>query len=169
MKQSHTKRRIWIILGLVLICLAAYLLASLILGGKPQPAYNIIGPDQKGTLHSLSDQFGRRGTVLLFFDTKTEKAIELLEQIAGLSGNYDVNVVTVAVNGDYEKQKKELARLKLPEKILVLFDVEGEMAKTYNINSTPVTYFIDKNGMVQDVFLSSITDKSLKKSMDALD
>lgn len=168
MSLSKNGRRALVIGGVVLLCLIAWLIASLLIGKGPQPALDIIGPDAKGELHALSDNFGKQGTVLLFFDTKTEKATELLEQMVALEGNYDVDVMAVAVNGDYEEQKAALKKMgiELPH---LLFDVEGKMAKTYNVTTTPVTYFIDKNGLVQDAFLSSITDKTLKKSFASID
>ena len=168
MSLSKNGRRGLVIGGVVLLCLIAWLIAGLIVGREPQPAIDIVGPDAKGELHALSDAFGKRGTVLLFFDTKTDKATELLEQVAALDKEYDANVMAVAVNGDYEEQKKALQEMGIDLTCLV-FDVEGEMAKAYNVTTTPVTYFIDKSGMVQDVFLSSITDQTLKKAFSSLD
>lgn len=168
MSLSKNSRRVLIIGGVALLFLIAYLVAGLLIGKEPQPALDITGPDEKGTLHSLSDHFGKHPTVLLFFDTKTDKATELLEQVAALEKDYDAKVMAVAVNGDYEEQKSALEKMGARPSLL-LFDVEGEMAKTYNVSTTPVTYFIDKSGMVQNVFLSSITDKTLKKTLASLD
>ena len=168
MKLTKNSRRILIILGVAIIFLISYLLASLFLGSKPQPALDITGPDGEGVLHSLSDHFGKEPSVLLFFDTETEKATELLNQLIALKKDYDFALVAVATGENLNEQKAALKEMDI-DPALILFDVEGEMAETYNVNATPVTYFIDKNGIVQEAFLSSISAKTLKKTLSALD
>ena len=66
-----------------------------------------------------------------------------------------------------EEQKRQLAELGIdfPH---ILFDLDGKMAETYNVHGTPVTYFIDKNGLIQDAFIASISEKSLRKALASL-
>ncbi|MBQ7095675.1 MAG: redoxin domain-containing protein [Clostridia bacterium] len=169
MKLSKNTKRLLIILGVAIVFALSLMIASLLLKGKdPQPALNITGVAEDGSLTSLSDHFGKKATVLLFFDVETPKALELLEQIDALAPKYDAEVMAVACHGKMEEQKKKLSELEIAMSNII-YDVEGSAVKTYNVGATPVTYFIDKFGMVREVFLSSITDKTLEKALAALD
>ncbi len=169
MTRSKNTKRILIILAVAIVFALSLMIASLLLRGKePKPALNITGVAGDGSLVSLSDHFGKKSTVLLFFDIETPKALELLEQIDALAPQYEVEVMAVACHGEMKEQKKKLSELEI-NMSNILYDVEGSAVKTYNVGATPVTYFIDKSGMVREVFLSSITDKTLEKALAALD
>lgn len=169
MTWSKNTRRVLIILAVAVIFALSLMIAALILKEKePQPALDIIGVAEDGSLCALSDHFNKTPTVLLFFDIDTPKALELLEQLDALAPKYEVDVMAVACNGKMKHQKAKLSEMEIDMRNIV-YDVEGSMAKTYNVGATPVTYFIDKSGMIQEVYLSSITDKTLEKALSALD
>lgn len=174
MKQANTQKRILILLGVVATFLVAFLLVSFLMksvGKQKMPAREIAGPDAAGILHALSDERGEDGAVLIFFDTNTPQATNLLETISSLEKDYQSKVIAIAINGEYDHQKKEIAKLKLSKETLVLYDVENKMAETYNVSATPVTYFIDKNGMMlkKYSFLGSIKESTLKEAFSAID
>ena len=107
MKLSKNTKRLLIILGVAIVFALSLMIASLLLKGKdPQPALNITGVAEDGSLTSLSDHFGKKATVLLFFDVETPKALELLEQIDALAPKYDAEVMAVACHGKMEEQKE---------------------------------------------------------------
>lgn len=169
MTRSKNTKRILIIIAVAIVFALSLMIASLLLRGKePKPALNITGVAEDGSLVSLSDHFGKKSTVLLFFDIETPKALELLEQIDALAPQYEVEVMAVACHGEMKEQKKKLSELEI-DMGNILYDIEESATKTYNVGATPVTYFIDKSGMVREVFLSSITDKTLEKALAALD
>ncbi len=170
MKKSNFARRVLVVLGVAVLCLISWLIADLIIGDEPQKAIDITGvcADEK-TLYSLSDNYGQKGTVLVFFDLDTGKAVELMERLRDIAPDYpNVDVIAVSTTkGTIAEQKKRLAErnIDFPH---ILFDIDGEIAKTYQISGTPITYFIDKNGYVQDAYVSVISAKSLKKELSAL-
>lgn len=169
MKESKNARRVLILLIVALIFVGAFFIAKGLLGEKePQPAYDVSGVNYEGKITSLSDHFNHQGTVLLFFDLQTPKAVELLEQVNKIAPNYDVAVMATLHGDDMEKKKQELEKLKIDPSIII-FDTDGEMAKTYNISATPITYFIDKNGNIVDAFVASISDETLKEAFESID
>ena len=44
----------------------------------------------------------------------------------------------------------------------------SEAIEKYNIGATPVTYFIDKDGYVVDVFVGAIRDSSIEKCIEKI-
>jgi thiol-disulfide isomerase/thioredoxin len=50
----------------------------------------------------------------------------------------------------------------------VYFDTKGEAGYIYRISSIPMTYFIDKNGNITDVYQGQIPQKTLKQKIDEL-
>jgi len=42
----------------------------------------------------------------------------------------------------------------------VLLDIDGEVARMYNISAIPTTYFIDKNGIIKDVKIGTFRNKA---------
>ncbi len=170
MKKTNFARPVLVILGVAVLCLICWLAADLIIGDEPQKALDITGvcADEQ-TLYSLSDNYGQKGTILVFFDLDTGKAVELMESLREITPDYpEVDVIAVSTTqGTIAEQKQRLAELKIdfPH---ILFDIDGEMAKTYQISGTPITYFIDKNGYVQEAYVSVISAKSLRKELAAL-
>lgn len=157
--------------GVAIVFIVVYFIVSAIWKPKePQYAPDITGVTADGqSLYSLADNFGKTGTVLVFFNHDTGKAIELMQQLTAAAPNYAVDVVAVATGkGSIEEQKAIMQQNNITIFPHTLFDLDGEMAKTYNVNGTPVTYFIDKNGIVVDAFIASISEKSLNKALASI-
>lgn len=168
---THFSRPIIVFAAILLLILLLYLVLSLVWrSDDPQYAPDITGVTADGTsLFSLSDNRGETGTVLIFFDPETGKAVELMQQLSTAVEGYEVDVVAVAVGA--ESVEGELALMEeqaVPVFSHTLFDLDGAMAEAYNISAAPITYFIDKNGLVQDVFISSISEKSLQKALASI-
>lgn len=158
--------------AVAVVFILAYLIISAIWSPRePQYAPDITGVTADGkSLYSLSENRGKKGTVLLFFDHDTPKAMEVLSQIAAAAPDYEtVDVIAVATGeGTIPQQLTILKEQEIPDLPHLLFDLDGEMAKTYNIGNTPITYFIDKNGLIVDAYVASISEKSLQKALKAI-
>ena len=165
-----TTRPILVVAGVAILFLLSYFIISFFSKDhEPQAAYDVTGVMADGSsLYSLSDNYGKTGTVLVFFDIDTGKATELLTQLHAAAPDYPVDILAVATSKKtMEEQKRQLEELGVdfPH---ILFDLDGKMAETYNVHGTPVTYFIDKNGLIQDAFIASISEKSLRKALASL-
>lgn len=161
-----------IVLCVAVIFLMSYLIISSIINKEQhQYAPDITGVTADGkTLYSLSDNLGKKGTVLVFFDCETPKAIEVMQLISQVAPNYDVDVMAISKgDGTIEEQLNKIKENNITVFSHTLFDTDGEMAKAYNVTNTPITYFIDKEGRITDAYIASISEKSLKKELDAID
>lgn len=147
-----------------LVFLAAFHIITAIGGDKdPQPAPEITGVCYDETsLYSLSENFGSHGTVLVFLDPMIEKDLLYLSEMMKMDPQGE-QIIAVSISKEpFAAQKSEITRLAV-ESVRFLFDTDGEMAKTYGISASPVTYFIDKNGMILDAHLGHINTETLEK------
>lgn len=158
-----------IVLAVVLVFIISFFIISSL---TKEPAY---APDLTGvtadgkSLYSLSENLGKTGTLLIFFDHDTEKAVTAMQLISQVAPDYDVDVVAIATGkGTIEEQTAILREKNITLFPHTLFDLKGEMAKAYNVGETPILYFIDKNGMITDAYIANITEKSLRKELRAI-
>jgi peroxiredoxin len=50
----------------------------------------------------------------------------------------------------------------------VLLDTDNEVAQTYNISSIPVSYFIDKDGIITELKVGALEEDEMRKYIDQL-
>lgn len=126
--------------------------------GVGQEAPNFVWKDQSGKEVRLSDMRGK-AVLLNFFatwcgpcrsETPDLQALYLEKQDAGLQ--------LIFVDGDPKDTPKinEYAqnfRLSVP----VLGDSQGLVAKRYQVDGYPVNYFIDRDGIIRDVFPGALS------------
>lgn len=160
-----------IVLGVALIFFLSYVLISTVIKrSEPTYAPDITGVTADGkTLYSLSDHFGEKGTVLVFFDPKDEKSIQMLQLLSQVTPEFSSEVMAVSLSEDPIESQTALMQEKectvFPH---TLFDFSKEMRKAYNITGTPILYFIDKNGIITDAYIANISEKSLRKELKAI-
>ncbi len=157
-----------IVAAVAVIFLVSYFVISALWKEEEPPcAPDITGVTANGkTLYSLSDNYGAngKGTVLVFFNHDTGKAIELMQQLSDIAPQYDVDVIAVATGkGSIKEQIAIMEKNHITLFPHTLFDLDGAIAEIYNVKGTPITYFIDKNGLIQEAFVASISEKSLHK------
>lgn len=157
---------------IMVVIVAVFLLALHLVNGltrnkEPQPAPPLVGTTPEGTLYALADNYGKQGTVLVFFDPFNQDTVEHLTEIAAQNqGRVDVMGVVVSQEALTDQQAK-VGELALTG-VRVLYDPDGTIAKTYGISGVPVTYFIDKNTQIVDAHLSGISSKTLEKAITAI-
>ena len=130
---------------------------------KPQPAIDFTAVSQNGVRFTLSENYGKSGTVLIFIDPETEGSVSLANKLIANRKNADIIAVSVS-KLSADEQKKLLG-----ENILALeklcFD-SADIIETYNIGNAPITYFIDKQGLVQNGFVGDIKEETINKYID---
>lgn len=165
-------RPVWVVLATALLFIGLFfLIRALWRDPAPQAAPDITGVTADGeSLYSLSDNRGRCGTVLIFFDLSTGKARDLMLLLSETAPRYPkADVIAVSTGeGSVSEQVAAMREAGITVFPHTLFDLDGEMARIYNIHGTPITYFIDKNGLVQEAFVASISAKSLEKALSAI-
>jgi len=168
MKRAGIRARtVLIIIGIFILMFTLYLVFSVIFKEK-KPAYDFTGVAADGTHVTLSDNYTKCGSIVMFYDTETPLAVETVKQLEKAAKKHPtVDVITISVDsGTLEEQiaKSKEAGLTLFEHSL--YDVDGKLAELYNISATPCIYFIDKDGIVQDGYLGTISDESLQSEIE---
>lgn len=120
---------------------------------------------------TLSSKFGKP-IVLNFWASWCAPCREEFAHFQAAYEIYKDNVEFVMVNLiDGQRETLQKAKAFISENnytIPVYFDTEADAAYTYRITSIPVTYFIDKDGYIIDVFQGKIPDKVLMQKIDNL-
>ena len=170
MNSSRMMRPFLIVLSVALIFILTFFILTLFIKEKePQPAPNIVGVGADGeTLYALDEQFGR-GIALVFFGLDHRHSQEVMQRLIPQAEKEGILVVAVCTEkGSIEETKKKMKEMEIPEAKITLFDLDGEMAKKYNVTAAPCTYFIDKSGNIVDAYLGTISEKSIQKELAAI-
>lgn len=167
MNGSKMMRTFLVVLVVALIFyLTFFILTLFIKDQEPAPAPDIIGAQADGTLYSLSENFGKQGVALIFFELEHRHSQDAMGNIIPKAKELGVPVVAVCVSDlSVEQSQARMKELELPTPDILLFDIDGAMAKTYNVDPPPCSYFIDKNGMLCDAYPGPISEKSAEKEL----
>ena len=167
MNGSKMMRTFLVVLVVALIFyLTFFVLTLFIKDQEPAPAPDIIGAQADGTLYSLSENFGKQGVALIFFELEHRHSQDAMGNIIPKAKELGVPVVAVCVSDlSVEQSQARMKELELPTPDILLFDVEGTMAETYRVDPPPCSYFIDKNGMLRDAYPGPISEKSAEKEL----
>lgn len=171
MNTSKILRPFLIILSVALIFLLTFYILTLFIGKKdPRPALDITGVEADGkTLHSLSEHLGKEPVALVFFELEHRHSQEVMQRIVPKAEELGVEVVAVCVSDlTIEESLARMKELEMPTPAHLLFDLDGAMAKKYNVSAAPCTYFIDKNGMMVDAYLGTISEKSAAAELEEI-
>ena len=152
-------RNFGIALAVFVLVIAVYLTLTVVTK-KPQKAYDFSAGTQNGEVISLSESYRKHGTVLIFIDPEVEGSTELLSRI--IEKKEDADIIALSVSALSEQEQKEM----LSDDILALPKLcfeSSEATEKYNISAAPVTYFIDTDGYVQEVYIGAMKDSSIEK------
>ena len=162
------KRIIVIFLIVIVFCAAALFIASLPGGDRDLgKAIDVSGQSLTGGKITLSENYGTKATVLCFYDTKSDYGDSMLSAIkAQVSERYgkDLDVIVVAM--EKEKSADALSAYMKEKGVLfehTLLDADGSISALYNISSSPITYFINKEGTVRASVLGTLTPSKMQK------
>ena len=167
MNGSKVMRPFLVVLAVALIFfLTFYILTFFIHDKEPAPAPDLIGPRADGSVYSLSENFGKQGVALIFFELEHRHSQEAMENIVPKAKELGVPTVAVCVSElSIEESQARIKELKLPAPDVLLFDVDGKMAKAYNVDPAPCSYFLDKKGMLRDAYPGPISAGSAEKEL----
>lgn len=154
-------RNIAIGFGVVIVFIVCFFVVSM-LTKKPQKVIDCTFATQSGKITDIKTVARDDGAVLIFIDPEVEGSVDVLKKVIKHKG--DANIIAVSVSKLDSEKQLELLPKKVKELEYLVLDGK-EMASTYNIGNPPITYFIDTEFWVQDVFVGNISDKSIKKTI----
>ncbi len=167
MNGSKVMRPFLVVLAVALVFILTFYILTLFIHDKePAPAPDLVGAQADGSVYSLSENFGKQGVALIFFELEHRHSQEAMENIVPKAKELGVPTVAVCVSElSIEESQARIQELKLPAPDVLLFDVEGTLAETYHVDPAPCSYFIDKNGMLRDAYPGPISAASAEKEL----
>ena len=157
-------RNVAIGFGVVVVFIVCFFVVS-VLTEKPQKVIDCTFATQSGGITDIKTVARDGGAVLIFIDPEVEGSVDVLEKVIKHKG--DANIIAVSVSKLDAKEQLELLPKKVRELEYLVLDGK-EIAKTYNIGNPPITYFVDSEFWVKDVFVGNISDKSVKKTIEKI-
>jgi peroxiredoxin len=122
---------------------AAHAPEGLPLGGAA-PDFEL--PDLAGVRHKLSDFYGK-DLLLIFFNPKCGFCTKMAADLAALPTEGDGRAMPIVVTaGDANENRKLVEQFGI--RCVVLLQGEGEVAKSYRAQGTPMGYRIDPQGRI---------------------
>ena len=126
--------------------------------GKPAPDFQFQGSEGQST--SLSDLKGKP-VLINFWQIRCPPCREEMPYLQQVYEEWqEKGLVLLAINiGESPSQVAEFMQgqgLSLP----VLLDTGGKIAEQYGIRGIPVTFFIDKDGIIQDIKFGAFQSKA---------
>ncbi|HAN10687.1 MAG TPA: TlpA family protein disulfide reductase [Clostridiales bacterium] len=125
--------------------------------------------DLNGNKVSLSDYKGQKNVFLNFWATWCPPCrLEMpeIEKIYQAYKDKDLAIITVNLGEDKNTVYEFINNNNYS--FNVLLDREQSVAELYNITSIPVSYFIDKEGNIQDKRIGAMTEDQMKTYIDNL-
>jgi peroxiredoxin len=123
--------------------------------GKPAPDFTLA--DLDGRKYTLSKLKGKN-VIVVFFSPTCSHCLRELPMVQDFYLNnkdrYNLEVFAIAMGGGKEQKKK--VRKVIFEKVLsfpVVIDPKGGVFADYGIKPVPAAYFVDKNGVIQELLL----------------
>lgn len=144
---------------LMIVTLCVIVIAvTLFTKDKPQMSIDFFANTWSGEQITLHGNIGKTPTVLVFFDTEVEGSLEVLDKVIKNADGAEVIAVSVKSTDAKEQFEKLSDNAKKLEKLC--FEGADAISK-YNIQSAPVTYFIDTDGYVTGAYIGNIKEQSI--------
>jgi peroxiredoxin len=117
--------------------------------------------DLDGNKIKLSDYLGSP-LVITFWTTWNQTSadqIKIFDEILSKNKSLLFKILTI----DNQEDKSIVSNFikRGGYKLLVLLDESGAIGEFYQARNLPVTYFVDKNGVVKDIFVGVLNEKML--------
>jgi peroxiredoxin len=133
--------------------------------GSLAPDFSL--PDIKGTLLKLRQEKGRQ-VVLNFWSIDCAPCVEEIPLLQQMTDRAPDGLIVIAINmGDTETRIESFIK---SNKITytVLQDSDGKVSNLYHIAAYPVTYFIDRDGIIQDQHTGQLTSGILPTYLEKI-
>ena len=176
----------WVVIGLAfgLCCGAAVLLGSILLKNvtdmvgagqddsslstpEYRPASDFELPDLYGQTWRLSDW---RGQVVLlnFWASWCGPCVQEMPLFEEYGQLYTPDLVIVGVNMEERPAQVQSFIDEMGISYLILLDEEGVIGRQFRVNAIPDTYFIDRQGMIRQHHIGSLTSDQLQAYLSQL-
>lgn len=132
-------------------------------------APNFILRDIDGKLVKLSDFRGKKIVVINFWASWCPFCLEEMPDFEEVAQKYKDDVVILGINrGEKREIALDYAKNQLPVEITfpILLDSNEDVSNVYILRGMPVTYFIDKNGVITNRYFGKITKEIMEQEIE---
>lgn len=141
---------------------------------KPLPFFEL--KDLEGNLNRSSDLIGTPAVVIFWttWNQTSADQIKILDDYKGHPCNKDDPCMDddlfqiVAVNSQEDKSVVVNFMRRGGYQVTALLDDSGAVGELYGARNLPATYFIDKDGMIRDVYIGILSEKALLEKAEAI-
>ena len=131
-------------------------------------APNFILQDLDGNLVKLSDLKGK-AVVINFWASWCQFCLDEMPDFQKVAQKYDGKAIILGVNrGEKPETALDYARNKLPVSVMypILLDSNEDVSNVYVLRGMPVTYFINKDGIITNRFFGKITREIMEQEIE---
>lgn len=126
---------------------------------KQEPFFEL--PDLESKKVKLSDFLGSPLVVTFWTTWNTEAADQIKIFDNYLSKNKEGLFKIITINNQEDKSVVSNFVKRGGYQLEILLDENGAVGELYQAKSLPVSYFLDKNGFVRDIFVGVLNEKQL--------
>ncbi len=132
---------------------------------EPKPAQDFTLKDLSGNDIKLSSLKGK-AVIINFWATW---CYPCREEIPDLQKSYDENkdkgLVILGVN--IKENESKVSKFAKDYKMIypILLDIDGTISDSYRVFGIPMSFFIDRNGLIKDSFIGMLTKEDLSKKL----
>jgi len=113
-----------------------------------------------GQKTALSDFFGQP-IVLTFWTSWNSMAVDQINIFDKFLSNNNQSFTIITVNNQETRNVVSQFMRRGAYQVTVFLDESGAVGELYEIRNVPTTYFIDRDGVVQDIFVGILSEKLL--------
>ncbi|WP_163539310.1 redoxin domain-containing protein [Gracilibacillus sp. YIM 98692] len=121
-----------------------------------------------GEIMTLTDYQGQP-VLLNFWATWCKPCQEEMKAFSLIDGQIDLEIIAVNLL-DTETHKKDVSHFidQLELKFPIPLDETGSVAKAYHIRPIPTSFFIDQDGVIQDVIYGPLDEEIIKEKYSSI-
>ena len=130
--------------------------------GSPAPDFSL--PSLNGENLKLSDLRGK-AVLINFWAIWCDPCKEEMPLLESLSEEYGEELAVIAINEGDSVVEAENFLEEENIKLTVLLDEDRKVGEKYKIGGYPTSIFIDKEGIIQAIYLGELSQKQLKSNL----
>jgi len=132
--------------------------------GQKAPAFEATALD--GTPLRFPEDVAGKVVLVRFWAEKCPVCEQTMKELEGVfQRNKEAGFVILAVNSGQSREKAEAFAQRVGLSYTILVDEQSEAAKLYGVKGLPVSFMVDKQGMVSARFVGKASAEEFEKSV----
>lgn len=155
------KKSILVVLSLLVLFCYGFEQGGPVIGNAPP---QFVLSDLKGKKTAFPDDFKGKVVVIRFWTAVCGYCVREMPTIDAVYAKYrDRGLVVLAINVGQSKELVVTFLANLKISYPVLLDSYSVIAKKYGVESTPMTFIVDKKGIIRGKFIGEVEGKAYEK------